>query len=59
MKWVRFEDQGTPRFGVLNQDTITATALTWTEILAGRTPDAGSKIKLDQVRLLAPVERPA
>jgi 5-carboxymethyl-2-hydroxymuconate isomerase len=59
MKWVRFEDQDTPRFGVLNQDTITATALTWTEILAGRTPDAGSKIKLDQVRLLAPVERPA
>lgn len=59
MKWVRFEDQGTSRFGVLSQDTVIATSLTWEDILAGRAPEAGPQFQRDQVRLLAPVERPA
>jgi 2-keto-4-pentenoate hydratase/2-oxohepta-3-ene-1,7-dioic acid hydratase in catechol pathway len=58
MKWVRFNRNGTPSFGVLNNDTIVSTSLAWTDILAGRKPDSGPEFNLNRVRLLAPVERP-
>lgn len=58
MKWVRFEIDGTPRFGLLKGETIITTTLTWPEILAGRIPDPGPELALRDVTLLAPVPRP-
>ena len=58
MKWIRFEHNGAPRFGVLKDGVVTATALAWHDVLAGRTPDPGPELRLEDVSLLAPVPRP-
>ena len=58
MQWVRFEHNGMPQFGVLQDGVITATSLTWRAVLAGQPPDRIAEHRLDAVRLLAPVESP-
>jgi len=58
MQWVRFEHSGVIRWGVLREDGVMATLLTWTDVLAGQPPAPGPVFDLAAVRLLAPVERP-
>ncbi len=59
MRWVRFEQNGSVQFGLLEADAIHPVALTWAEILAERQPmPGGPALRRDEVRLLAPVERP-
>jgi 2-keto-4-pentenoate hydratase/2-oxohepta-3-ene-1,7-dioic acid hydratase in catechol pathway len=58
MKWVRFEHSGAPRFGVLAGNTITAASLDWADLLAGSRSAPGPQFAVQDVRLLAPVERP-
>lgn len=58
MKWVRFVLDGNPQVGMLQGTHIKATSLTWTEVLQGRTPTFHAEFALDDVHLLAPLERP-
>jgi 2-keto-4-pentenoate hydratase/2-oxohepta-3-ene-1,7-dioic acid hydratase in catechol pathway len=58
MKWVRFEHDGARHFGALDGDTVTATSLNWAGILAGQRSVSGPQFSLEEVRLLAPIERP-
>jgi 5-carboxymethyl-2-hydroxymuconate isomerase len=58
MKWVRFEHGGTQRLGMLTGKTITTASLDWAGLLAGSRSASGPQFALDEVRLLAPVERP-
>jgi len=59
MKWVRFEHQGQVQFGILREGTVTATASTWNDILAGHPPAEKSQtFPVDDVKLLTPVPRP-
>ncbi len=58
MKWVRVEHKGLPRFGILQNDAIVLTSLTWSEVLEGRSPDSLATVDPQKVRNLAPLERP-
>ncbi len=58
MKWVRVEHEGMPAFGVLEDETIHITSLTWSEVLTGRQADSVAERPLAGARLLAPVGRP-
>jgi len=58
MQWVRFEHGGVTRWGVLRENGVMATLLTWADVLAGQPPAPGPVFDLAAVRLLAPVERP-
>ena len=58
MKWVRFEHDGSPRFGILQNGSITVTSLSWKEILEGRAVDSLGVIEASEVTLLAPLDRP-
>ncbi len=58
MQWVRFKHNGVTRWGVLRENGVMATLLTWAEVLAGQQPAPGPIFDLAAVRLLAPVERP-
>ncbi len=58
MKWVRFEHDGSPRFGILQNGSITVTSLSWKEILEGRAVDSLGVIEASGATLLAPLDRP-
>jgi 2-keto-4-pentenoate hydratase/2-oxohepta-3-ene-1,7-dioic acid hydratase in catechol pathway len=58
MKWIRFNYQGQPRYGLLNEATIQLTGHTWSEVLAGKPADPEGEIAQDEVTLLNPIERP-
>lgn len=58
MKWGRIMVDGVAMFGVVDGDTITLTALSWEDVLAGKTPDAGQQVALADVQLLNPVAQP-
>jgi 2-keto-4-pentenoate hydratase/2-oxohepta-3-ene-1,7-dioic acid hydratase in catechol pathway len=58
MQWVRFEHGGVTRWGVLREDGVMATLLTWADVLAGQPPAPGPVFALAAGRVLAPVERP-
>jgi 2-keto-4-pentenoate hydratase/2-oxohepta-3-ene-1,7-dioic acid hydratase in catechol pathway len=59
MQWVRFDNSGTPQFGVLRDGMIYPTMATWADILTGVQPAAEAiGIMSDSVRLLAPLGRP-
>ena len=58
MKWVRFEHDGSPRFGILNNGSITVTSLSWTEVLEGTAVDSLGVIEASEATLLAPLDRP-
>ncbi len=58
MKWVRFEHNGSPRFGILQNDSISVTSLSWDEVVGGQPPDSLETVSAAEVRILAPIERP-
>jgi 2-keto-4-pentenoate hydratase/2-oxohepta-3-ene-1,7-dioic acid hydratase in catechol pathway len=59
MFWVRFDNNGKSQFGVLRDDMIYPTMLSWSEILAGYSPNLGhTAIRRERVKLLAPLDRP-
>ncbi len=58
MKWVRYSHDETERFGVLREGIISASSLSFEQVVAGAVPDEMSRIELKAVRLLAPVPRP-
>ncbi len=58
MKWVRVDHEGAPSFGVLQDNVITLTSLSWADALSGRQPDHAGSLQLADAKLLAPVERP-
>lgn len=58
MKWVQYERDGQPAFGVLDGERITAAPGGWADVLAGRVPGAGAQLALGEVTLLAPLARP-
>jgi len=59
MQGVRFDNGGTPQFGVLRDGLIYPTMLSWNEILGGMQPNPEpTGINPDSVPLLAPIGRP-
>ena len=58
MKWVRFEHEGAPRFGILQNGSIHVASQSWREILNGHAPEVQDVVPAGQARLLAPLERP-
>lgn len=58
MKWVRFNYQDQPRFGLLDGTTIQLTSHIWTDILAGKPVVIEGEIAQDEVTLLNPIGRP-
>jgi 2-keto-4-pentenoate hydratase/2-oxohepta-3-ene-1,7-dioic acid hydratase in catechol pathway len=59
MFWVRFDNNGTSQFGVLRDEMIYPTMLSWSEVLAGYPPNLGhTAFHRDRVTLLAPLGRP-
>ncbi len=58
MRWVRFEHEGTARWGQLADGVVHMVAASWAEILAGAAAEPVGTLDLNAVRLLAPVERP-
>ena len=58
MKWIRFQHDGSPHFGILQEDSITVTSLSWKEILEGRAADSLGVIQASEAALLAPLDRP-
>ena len=59
MKWVKFNYQNQPTFGVLSNDTtIQITTNTWADVLAGFPAQVTAEISVQDVDLLAPVDRP-
>ncbi|HSR66593.1 MAG TPA: fumarylacetoacetate hydrolase family protein [Acidobacteriota bacterium] len=58
MRWVRFDDNGRPAFGVLREDRLYPASLTWAEILQGRPPRLEESIDARKASLLAPLQRP-
>jgi 2-keto-4-pentenoate hydratase/2-oxohepta-3-ene-1,7-dioic acid hydratase in catechol pathway len=57
--WIRFDNNGTPQFGVLRDGMIYPTMLSWFEVLAGYPPNLDhTALRWDSVPLLAPVGRP-
>ena len=58
MKWVHFEYDGQRQFGTLEDDMVSATNLSWENILASKSTSTLTVYPLDKLRLLAPLERP-
>lgn len=58
MKWVRFNYEGRPRYGVLNGSTIQLTGHTWPDVLAGKPAGSEGELTQGQVTLLNPLDRP-
>lgn len=58
MRWVRFDTEKGAHFGLLENQSVLSTSLTWSEILAGHTPNPKVEYALGAFPLLAPVERP-
>ena len=58
MKWVHFEHDGQRHFGLLDGDMVSATDLSWSDILAAKPASASTVYPLSQVKLLAPLGRP-
>jgi 2-keto-4-pentenoate hydratase/2-oxohepta-3-ene-1,7-dioic acid hydratase in catechol pathway len=59
MKWVRFNHNGRPTYGLLDGTTIQPTDHTWDDVLAGRPVLAtNGEFPLAQTSLLAPTGRP-
>lgn len=59
MRWVRYEYQGKTGFGFVDHNIITPTSSNWNEILVGaRLHSVSNALSLNEVRLLAPIEKP-
>lgn len=58
MKWVRFNYQNQPRYGLLNGSTIQLTGHTWSNVIAGKAADFVGEIAQDEVTFLNPIDRP-
>ncbi|MBI5928761.1 MAG: fumarylacetoacetate hydrolase family protein [Chloroflexi bacterium] len=58
MRWVRFDTEKGTHFGLLENQSILSTSLTWSEILSGQTPSPKVEYALGTLPMLAPVERP-
>ena len=58
MKWVRFEYKGSPAFGILQNNSVSVTSLTWEEVLAGQPPNQIDVIAANKINLLVPLENP-
>jgi len=58
MRWVRFNHQGRPAYGLLDGETIHLTNHSWADVLAGRSAAPAGEVALNAVKLLNPVERP-
>ena len=51
MKWVRFEYKGSPAFGILQNNSVSVTSLTWEEVLAGQPPNQIDVIAANKINL--------
>ena len=58
MRWVRFDTEKGSHFGLLENQSVLSTSLTWSEILAGEIRSPKVEYALGAFPLLAPVERP-
>jgi len=58
MKWVRFSDEHTEQYGLLDGSTIKQTQHQWADVLQGAEPTVIGEIAFEKVELLSPVERP-
>ena len=57
MKWVRYEEDGREKYGILHGETIAESYHTWEDILAGNRVDLTDADQVDDVKLLNPVGR--
>ncbi len=59
MRWVRFEQDGRPKYGILENGRVQSVQIGWRGLLAGDPPlPDGPRVKVDEVKLLCPVPRP-
>lgn len=58
MKWIRFLHNDRPAYGIVQQDTVAVTDLSWDEVLAGARPRVVGTVERRTVQLLNPVHKP-
>ena len=59
MKWICFLHNARPVYGIVQQDAVAVTDLSWDEVLVGAPPRAVGTVERRTVQLLNPVHKPA